>query len=242
MVFIRFKSFNILIFILTIFVSAAVVHGTNVKIDENTIYLLEKINNFEIVVKNERVNVENLKHEIEVEKGKMVSVNESEYFDTIIEMNKNIQELKHYNGFTDVRGPGIIMRVSDSVSEDETIDIMDKIVHDVDITVLINDLKSAGAEAIIINGKRIINISEVVCAGPLLKINGDSVSAPFLISAIGDPEALYNAVNEEGTYAYELKNVWGMEVATMKSYNLFISKLPKFFEENYEIQYAEIAE
>ncbi|MDD2493847.1 MAG: DUF881 domain-containing protein [Tissierellia bacterium] len=199
MVFIRFKSFNILIFILTIFVSAAVVHGTNVKIDENTIYLLEKINNFEIVVKNERVNVENLKHEIEVEKGKMVSVNESEYFDTIIEMNKNIQELKHYNGFTDVRGPGIIMRVSDSVSEDETIDIMDKIVHDVDITVLINDLKSAGAEAIIINGKRIINISEVVCAGPLLKINGDSVSAPFLISAIGDPEALYNAVNEEGT-------------------------------------------
>ena len=152
---------------------------------------------------------------------------------------QKIQELKFYNGFTYVRGPGIMVRVADNISDDVSIDIMDKIVHDVDITILINDLKSAGAEAIVVNGKRIINISEVVCAGPLLKINGDSVSAPFIISAIGDQEALYNAVNDEGTYAYELKNQWGMEVATIKSYNLSI---PKFFGNTYEINYAETIE
>lgn len=242
MIFIKIKPFNILIFILVIFVSAVVVHGADAGVDENTIYLLKKINDFEISVNNERFNVENLKSEIEIEKGKIAYVDEKGYFDEMVEMNHQIKELKRYNGFTDVRGPGIRIRVADSINEDETIDIMDKIVHDVDITILVNDLKSAGAEAIAINGKRIINISEVVCAGPLLKINGDSVSAPFLISAIGDPEVLYDAVNEEGTYAYELKYVWGMEVATMKSYNVSISKIPNNFEEKYEIKYAEIAE
>lgn len=154
-------------------------------------------------------------------------------------MSSEIEELKDFNGFTDMRGPGIMIRVSDSISEDASVDIMDKIVHDVDITILLNDLKSAGAEAIVVNGKRIINISEVVCAGPLLKINGDGVSAPFIICAIGDQEALYSAVNDEGTYAYELKNQWGMEVATMKSYNIVI---PKFFGDKYDIKYAETKE
>lgn len=152
-------------------------------------------------------------------------------------MNSEIEKLKFYNGFTDVRGPGIMLRVSDSTSEDQSIDVMDKIVHDVDITVLLNDLKNAGAEAIDVNGKRIINISEVVCAGPLLKINGEGVPAPFVIRAIGDREVLYNAVNDEGTYAYALKNQWGMEVTIIMSYDLV---MPRFYGDEHEIEYTEI--
>ena len=132
-----------------------------------------------------------------------------------------------------------MMRVEDSTSEDENLDIMDKIVHDVDITILLNDLKSAGAEAIDVNSKRIINISEVVCAGPVLKINGEAVPAPFVIRAVGDQEALYNVVTEEGTYAYDLKNKYGMEVAVIMSYNLSI---PKFKEADSQVKYAQSAE
>jgi uncharacterized protein YlxW (UPF0749 family) len=187
-----------------------------------------------------KLQVSSLQEELTKEKNKLENFEDSEALEKLSAMNSKIEELDFYNGFTDVRGPGIMIRVSDSTSDDVNMDIMEKIVHDVDITVLLNDLKNAGAEAIDVNGKRIINISEVVCAGPILRINGSGVSAPFVIRAVGDPESLYNAVTEEGTYAYNLKNTYGMEVATIMSYNL--PSIPQFYGDNYEIHYAQAVE
>jgi len=224
---------------LVFIVSAAVVNGVDASIDENSIYLLKNLNKYEENIEDVRNVVDKLKTEV-VNKEKQISDYENDdFFDKIIDINFQIEELKFYNGFTDVRGPGIMLRVSDSTSEDENLDVMDKIVHDVDITVLLNDLKSAGAEAIDVNSKRIVNISEVVCAGPVLKINGEAVPAPFIIRAVGDQEALYNVVTEEGTYAYDLKNKYGMEVAVMMSYNL---RIPRFNEEDSQVKHAQSAE
>nr|WP_312578803.1 DUF881 domain-containing protein [Sedimentibacter sp.] len=211
--------------------------GVYAGVDENDIYNLRELYRYENNVNDVRKIVENLRENVKEENIKLEQNIDPDYLDEMIKMNGEIQDLKFYNGFTDVRGPGIMIRVSDSKSDDLSIDIMDKIVHDVDITVLLNDLKNAGAEAIDVNGKRIINISEVVCAGPLLKINGECVPAPFVIRAIGDQESLYNAVNDEGTYAYTLKNQWGMEVTTMMSENLV---MPKFYGDEHEIEYTEI--
>jgi len=221
-----------------VFISTTfIVKGSNAKVDENSIYELRDLLRYETNVNGIRGIVEDLRNSVNEENLKLQHDSNPNYLDEIIEINKEIQELKFYNGFTDVSGPGIMFKISDSKSEDQSIDIMDKIVHDVDITVLLNDLKNAGAEAIDVNQKRIINISEVVCAGPLLQINGEAVPSPFIIKAIGDPDELYNAVNDEGTYAYSLKNEWGMEVASMMSYYLVI---PKFYGNEHEMKYAEI--
>jgi uncharacterized protein YlxW (UPF0749 family) len=130
-----------------------------------------------------------------------------------------------------------MLRVSDNISEDTDIGLMERIVHDVDIVVLLNDLKAAGAEAIEINGKRITNLSEVVCAGPLIRVNNEVIPAPFVIVAIGDMDELYEAVTEKGTYAYELKNTYGMEVVAVKGYNLTVRR---FRGVDYKTKYAEI--
>ncbi|MGD9568028.1 MAG: DUF881 domain-containing protein [Sedimentibacter sp.] len=186
-----------------------------------------------------RTVVDELKAEVNKEKNHIDTYEKDVFLDDIININSQIEELKFYNGFTDVRGPGIMLRVSDSTIEDDSLDIMEKIVHDVDITILLNDLKSAGAEAIDVNSLRIINISEVVCAGPLLKINGETVPAPFIIRAIGDQEKLYNVVTEEGTYANILKEQYGMEVVVVKNYNLTV---PRYKVKNYDVEYAVSAE
>jgi len=220
-----------LVFIAT----AGAINGADADVDENTIFDLRELCRYEGNVNDVKLIVENLKADVKNETTKLEQNSNLNYLDEIIKMNSEIQELRFYNGFTDVRGPGIMVRVSDSKSEDVTIDVMEKIVHDVDITVLLNDLKSAGAEAIDVNGKRIINISEVVCAGPLLQINGEGVPAPFIIRAIGNQDELYSAVNDEGTYAYELKNQWGMEVVTIMSDYLSI---PSFDADKYEIKYS----
>lgn len=223
-------------FLIAFIAAAGAVKGADAGVDEKSIYDLKELYKYESNVNEVKLIVENLRLEVQNETTKLEENSNPNYFDEIVDMSCEIQELRFYNGFTDVRGPGIMVRVSDSKSEDFTIDIMDKIVHDVDITILLNDLKSAGAEAIDVNGKRIINISEVVCAGPLLQINGEGVPAPFVIRAVGNQDDLYNAINNEGTYAYTLKNQWGMEVATIMSDYLSI---PRFDDEKYEIKYTE---
>lgn len=233
---IKIKTINIFIAVLCFIVTALTVNGVNADVDENTIYILKNLNEYEKNIADMRSIVEKLRVDVKGEKSFIDEYENKNYLDDIISINSQIEELKFYNGFNDVRGPGIMMRVSDSTIEDDSLDIMQKIVHDVDITVLINDLKSAGAEAIDVNGKRIINISEVVCAGPVLQINGEAVPAPFVIRAIGDQDSLYSVVTEEGTYAYDLKNKYGMEVVVMRSYNLVV---PKYYGTNYEVEFAE---
>jgi uncharacterized protein YlxW (UPF0749 family) len=232
------RPLNILLFIMTFAAAAGVTRGVDANVDKNKMYAVRDMYQYEDSRKNMTKIVEKLKNDIEEEKTAIESfknLGDSDYYSRMKYINKQIKELKFYNGFTDVAGPGIMLRVSDSTFKDESIDIMDKIVHDVDITVLLNDLKSAGAEAIEVNGKRIINISEVVCAGPLLRINGEGVAAPFVIRAIGDQEKLYDVVTAEGSYAYVLMKEYGMEVAVVASDYLVI---PKYYGTNYEVEYA----
>ena len=217
--------------------AAAIVNGADAGIDEYTIYTIKNANKYEHSIEEMKLLVNNMQNAVDSEKKAIADYKASKYQDDIIEINSQIEQIKFYNGFTAVRGPGIMVRVSDNISEDPELDIMERIVHDVDIVVLLNDLKAAGAEAIEVNGKRIINISEVVCAGPLIRVNGEVIPAPFVIIAIGDMDELYDAVTEEGTYAYELKNTYGMEVVAAQGYNLTVREFRGI---NYETKYAEI--
>lgn len=242
---IKTKIVNIMIFILVSLSTAIIINGSKANIDINTIYVVKNLNKYEKTIMDMKEVVEELKSEVEIERNLIDSYENNQFPDDILNIHSQIKELKFFNGYTDVRGPGIMLRVSDSTIEDESLDIMEKIVHDVDITVLINDLRSAGAEAIDVNGKRIINISEVVCAGPVLKINGESVPAPFVIRAIGDMDELYASITEENTYAYNLKNNYGMEVESKMVYNMSIPKYKRYgydYGDGYEIEYAISAE
>jgi uncharacterized protein YlxW (UPF0749 family) len=231
------RSFNIIAFVLVFLVTASIVNGADAGIDENTIYTIKNLNKYSRSIEEMKLLVDNMQNAVDNERKTIAEYEAKKYLDDIIELNSQIEQIKLYNGFTDVRGPGILLRVSDNISEDTDLGIMERIVHDVDIVVLLNDLKAAGAEAIEINGKRITNLSEVICAGPLIRVNNEVIPAPFVIIAIGDMDKLYEAVTEEGTYAWELKNTYGMEVVAAKGYNLTVRRFRGI---NYEAKYAEI--
>lgn len=136
------------------------------------------------------------------------------------------EELKKYNqllGITDVKGDGIIITVSDSSNENTSIDLSNLIVHDLDLRNLVNELANAGAEAISINDERIVNSTCITCAGNVIQINGNKVSSPFIIKAIGNQESLYGAITRPGGYTYMLK-ARSIQVETKKASNIEISK------------------
>lgn len=144
------------------------------------------------------------------------------------EATEKIQEYETILGMTDVSGEGVIITVADNTEEKitgtfESINSSNYLVHDGNLVAIINELKSAGAEAISINGKRIVNLTSINCAGNVIQINGEKVGSPFEIKAIGDKELLYGELTKNEGTLYKLKK-YGVITEIKKSDNIEIEK------------------
>ena len=131
-------------------------------------------------------------------------------------------ELRIRAGIVPLEGEGIIIRMDDSsltAKAGENPNVY--VVHDDDILRVVNELRAAGAEAISINDQRLIDVSEIRCAGPTLSVNNVRSSSPFLIHAIGDRKSLENAIKMRGGVSDTLK-VWGIHLELESKEKVFI--------------------
>lgn len=165
-----------------------------------------------------------LKEQVALQKEQVESIisgNDVEQIeDLLLETKSNLETI---SGLTNVTGEGIIVIVTDGdrelLANENPNNLM---VHDVDIRNIVDDLRSAGAEAISINGQRIIfGQTKIYCTGPTVKINEDVFSQPFIIQAIGDRYHMEAAVNAPGRYGYTLRQ-WGIFVEVNTSVNIEI--------------------
>lgn len=112
------------------------------------------------------------------------------------------QELKENNmllGTTDVVGDGVEVVLQDAAEQNSSIGLSYQLIHYSDIQRVVNELKNAGAEAIEINGQRIVPTSSITCEGNIIKINGERVGSPFVIRAIGSQSLLYGGLSRVGS-------------------------------------------
>lgn len=85
--------------------------------------------------------------------------------------------LREVNGEIPVHGPGLEIRIDGSIMDFELQDAL-------------NSLRNAGAEAISLNGYRIVASTSIASRRQGLVIDGHMVSSPFVLLAIGDPDQL----------------------------------------------------
>lgn len=130
--------------------------------------------------------------------------------------------IKLQTGLVGVEGPGIRITLDDAPAREPDIPFSWFIIHDYDIRSILNDLKIAGAQAIAINGERVVPMSEQICAGPTIIINGNRYPVPYVIEAIGDPDELYEAINTSFKI-YELRQ-FNIKVDIKKTDKIRISK------------------
>ena len=150
------------------------------------------------------------------------------------------EEIKKDNtllGLTDVTGKGIVITLKDNNSvKKSNISPLDNIelylVHAGDLVEVVNALKNAGAEAISINGQRITNYTSIYCAGNVVVVNGEKISSPIEIKAIGSPELLYGSLTIPGGYL-ELMEETGVVVEVNKKENITINKYDRVINTNY---------
>ena len=140
------------------------------------------------------------------------------------------RELKKNNtllGLTNVTGSGIVIELEDG-KLDNSILTMDNpssvLIHNDDLISLLNELRNAGAEAVEINGQRVVNSSAITCEGNIIKINGEKIGSPFTIKAIGSQALLYGQIIREGSYL-NLMADRGVNVKSVsQEENIYISK------------------
>ncbi len=160
-------------------------------------------------------DLESAESELENQRNATTGADESSQ-----EKQKRLKELNTYLGLTDVTGSGIIITIQDN--RDSKLVTANDLVHDEDIRRVVNEIKNIGADAISVNGQRIVQSTVINCAGAVAQVNGETVGSPFVIEVIGD-EYLYYNITRPGSWLNIMEGD-GVDVNIKKSDNITIKK------------------
>lgn len=128
-------------------------------------------------------------------------------------VDKELAKVNLDLGKTDVEGQGIEIIVKDEKSS----------VTYENLLKLVNELKLAEAEAISINDERIINLTDIVSANDYIVVNGQRLSSPFVVKAIGNRKYLESGLTAKNGYIDKMQEE-GKEVIITSEKQVKISK------------------
>ena len=138
-------------------------------------------------------------------------------------LRAELEKMEITAGLVEVTGPGVSVILSDSTAINTTGDEASYLIHDSDLLSVVNELRSAGAEAISLNGERLLATSEIRCTGAVVTVNGRQYAAPYVIFAIGDSTTLYNALTMRNGVV-DILSQWKIQVQVTTSDQLTIPK------------------
>ncbi|MBA3654311.1 MAG: DUF881 domain-containing protein [Actinobacteria bacterium] len=97
-----------------------------------------------------------------------------------------LRRLAMQAGTTALRGGGVQVRLADSAKPSRSPDDESAgRIHDVDVQLVVNALFGAGAEAVAVNGNRVVATTAMRSAGDTLVVNFRPLRPPYRVDAIG---------------------------------------------------------
>ncbi len=138
--------------------------------------------------------------------------------DELEDLRRRVRDLEPSMGLTALEGPGMRVTLTDAPrdGDDPDIDPNLLVVHQQDIQAYVNALWAGGAEAVSLQGQRLIATTGIRCVGNTVVLDGVPYSPPYVIEAIGPRAGMARAMDsspETSTYA-EYARVYdvGLEV------------------------------
>lgn len=122
-----------------------------------------------------------------------------------------------FAGLTEVSGPGVIVTLT--AGEDSSL-------RDLDVRLVVNELRAAGAQAISVNGERMVAMSEIRLGGTYIVVNGTPFPSnePYEILAIARPDDAVRALTMLNGVADQLK-FYSIELSIAKADKVVIPRL-----------------
>ncbi|OPZ74817.1 MAG: hypothetical protein BWY80_00427 [Firmicutes bacterium ADurb.Bin456] len=135
----------------------------------------------------------------------------------VSEIKEALEYARILAGVSELIGPGVEVALNDSnvaLKPGQNPNLY--VLHDEDILRVLNELRAAGAEALSINGQRLLATTEVRCTGPTILLNKNKrLAPPYVITAIGNPDTLESSLKMKGGVAETLQ-FWGIQVSVKK--------------------------
>lgn len=130
---------------------------------------------------------------------------------TLQEIQSAVDRIQEASGTTELSGPGLVVRLSDAADADQSTQ-NDNRIQDVDIQAVVNALWSAGAEAVAVNGQRLVSTSAIRNAGGAVLVNFSVLTSPYVVTAIGDVAAMRSsfAASEIATRFHAWEQIYGL--------------------------------
>ena len=139
-------------------------------------------------------------------------------------LEEELERSKLLLGKTDVVGDGVIITLADGEDKVEARDLVN----------LVNDLWFAGAEAISINGVRIVNMTEFVdVAGYIIVKPRQRIVSPYVVKVIGDQTYLTSTLSLKNSGFIDIQNSNGKKVTMEQQRNIKISAYSDTLEPKY---------
>lgn len=174
------------------------------------------LDDYKVTIDGERKEMENIGLQIEETKAKIEEYLSHQASDEELktklaeQLYADLALFRLASGSVDAIGAGVEIIIDDGTRVLESWENPnDILVHDTDLLLIINELKASGAEAISVNGQRIVDGSSISCSGYTVRINGQFYARPFVVRAIGDGSRMSAALIGPGGYGTLLKD-WGL--------------------------------
>lgn len=150
----------------------------------------------EELIKQEEIN-RSLQKELAEKQQQVLEIekqlsNEAQTFHRLAD---DAEKYRMYLGKVKVKGKGVQVTLADAAYSPSGENVNSYIVHEHHVFKVINELYISGASAVSINGQRLTRNSYILCNGPVIEVDGYQHPAPFVISAIGDPNTMIEALN-----------------------------------------------
>lgn len=218
-------TIGIMVFILTtlIFVQFKTINQTDIISIENMREdeLKDEISNFkqkaaEIEKEIEQTELKIIEYEETITTGKEASEL----------LQKEIRQQDDLLGKNDVEGNGVSIILTDTRAQKITAE---------DLRALLNELKTAGAEAISINGQRIVYDSYIVdIGGTYISVNGQRIVSPYEVKTIGNPTYLESGLAKKQYGYIDTKLEEGKDIVLERQDDILI----KAYTGNLNMEYA----
>lgn len=216
----KYKSLIVVSVILGIFISLQL---KTINLENNGMTTSKKGEQLAIELKSLKNEEENLKEEINEIKN---NIDKYKGNDNDVKNNSILSEIEKYEilaGYTEVKGKGIEVKIN-TTQDPIAGQVGSSILYNYDLILsLINKLNSAQANAISVNGKRVVANTYLHLKSDKLYINDVEITEPIIVKAIGDPDTLASALQIKYGIVWELEKYYNATVDIEKKDNIEIS-------------------
>jgi uncharacterized protein YlxW (UPF0749 family) len=149
------------------------------------------------LARDENTRLQDLRADVAALNADITRLSDQVHNPAYTHLEKQVRALQAPAGLDPVSGPGVQVTLQDapeSVRQQAGNQVANAIVHQQDIQAVVNALWAGHAQAVTLQGQRVVSTTGIKCVGNTVLLHGVTYSPPYVVSAVGNPTHLRRAL------------------------------------------------